>query len=439
MSVTVADDTRLLNSFELFELGQQYLPGGVTGPGRKADPDIGHPFYVQRAKGSRIWDVEGREYIDFQTSFGAALLGHGHPRVVAALQEALEMGNLCALETEQHVRAAQKLCELVPAYDLVRFSGSGTETTWHVVKLSRAYTGKEKIIKVEGHFHGYNEYLQYNMTPPLDRALPNIYPESPGFPKAVQNLVHVVPFNDSDAVEQVLARHHDEIAAIILEPVNYNPGCILPLPGYLERLRELTSHYGVLLIFDEILSSFKTGPDCIQGLYGVTPDLSTVGKALGGGTAMSAFGGRRDIMEMVMPLGPVVHSGTFVGHLLPIMATSAFLDVITEPDFYPTLLGNCDYLYDGLRDCLNRHGVKGRVQALGARFTILFGVEEEPTRYPDVARRDVDFAHKFFLSAYRRGLWIPAMAHIGISSAHTRSDIDESLAIIDDVLDELMD
>jgi glutamate-1-semialdehyde 2,1-aminomutase len=321
---------------------------------------------------------------------------------------------------------------------MVRFSGSGTETTWHVVKLARAFTGKEKIVKLEGHFHGYNEYLQYNMSPPLDRALPNVHVETIGFPAAMKDLVHVLPFNDFDAVEQTLARHHDEIAAVILEPVNYNPGCILPRPGYLEHLRELTRRYDVLLIFDEILSSFKTGPDCIQGLYGVTPDLATVGKALGGGTAMSAFGGRREIMEWIMPLGPVAHTGTFVGHLLPIVATGAFLDVITEPDFYPTLLGTCDELYAGLRDCLARHGVKGRVQALGARFTILFGVEEEPVSYPDVARRDVAFAHRFFVAAHRRGLWIPAMGHIGISSAHTRADVAESLTIVDDVLRELV-
>jgi glutamate-1-semialdehyde 2,1-aminomutase len=425
------------DSNALYDLGRQYLPGGVTGPGRKADATIGHPFYVQRGQGSRVWDVEGREYIDFQTSFGAALLGHGHPRVVAALQDALAMGNLCALETEEHVQAARKLCEAVPAFDMVRFSGSGTETTWHVVKLARAFTGKEKIVKLEGHFHGFNEYLQYNMTPPLDHALPNVHVESPGFPKSAEELVYVLPYNDLDAVEQLLAQHHDEIAAIILEPVNYNPGCILPLPGYLEGLRSLTRDYGVLLIFDEILSSFRTGPDCIQGYYGVTPDLSTVGKALGGGTAMSAFGGRREIMEQIMPLGPVVHTGTFVGHLSPIVATSTFLDIITEPDFYPTLLGNCDYLYAGLEDCLERHGVTGRVQALGARFTILFGIEEEPVSYPDVARRDVQFAHDFFIAAYERGLWMPAMAHIGISSAHTRADIDQSLTIVDDVLREM--
>ena len=238
------------DSNALYDLGKAYLPGGVTGPGRKADPDIGHPFYVQRAQGSRIWDVEGREYIDFQTSFGAALLGHGHPAVSAALQRAIAQGNLCALETEEHIQAARKLCEAVPAFDMVRFSGSGTETTWHVVKLARAFTGKEKIVKLEGHFHGFNEYLQYNMTPPLDRALPNVHVESPGFPRSAEELVYVLPFNDLEAVEALLVKHHDEIAAIILEPVNYNPGCILPLPGYLEGLRNLTRQYDVLLIFD---------------------------------------------------------------------------------------------------------------------------------------------------------------------------------------------
>ena len=437
MQTTLTSPARSSDSQALYEVGQRYLPGGVSGPGRRADPAIGHPLYVRRGQGGRIWDVEGREYIDFQTSFGAALLGHGHPRIAAALQQAIEMGNLCALETEEHIRAAQKLCAIIPAYDMVRFSGSGTETTWHVVKLARAFTGKDKIIKFEGHFHGYNEYLQYNMSPPLDKALPNVHVETPGFPAVVQDLIYVLPFNDFAAIERTLARHHHEIAAVMLEPVNYNPGCILPRPGYLEHLRDLTRRYEVLLIFDEILSSFKTGPSCIQGLHGVTPDLATVGKSLGGGTAMSAFGGRRDIMEEVMPVGPVAHTGTFVGQLLPIMATSAFLDVITEPDFYPNLLGTCEYLYAGIRECLARRGVRGRVQALGARFTILFGVEEEPVSYPDVARRDLDVAHRFFLAAYRRGLWIPAMAHIGISAAHTRADIDESLTIIDDVLKEL--
>lgn len=432
--VRAAATPRFTDSADLYALAQRYLPGGVTGPGRRADPAIGHPLYVRRGQGARIWDAEGRAYIDFQTSFGAALLGHGHPRIAAALQQAIELGSLCALETEEHVLAAQKLCALIPAFDMVRFSGSGTETTWHVVKLARAFTGKEQVVKFEGHFHGYNEYLQYNMTPPLDRALPNLHVESPGFPAAMQQYVHVLPFNDGDAIERTLARHHDEIAAVILEPVNYNPGCILPRPRYLEHLREVTRRYEVLLIFDEILSSFKTGPSCIQGLYGVTPDLATVGKALGGGTPMSAFGGRRDIMERVLPLGPVVHTGTFVGHLLPIMATSAFLDVITEPDFYPTLLATCDHLYTGLRACLARRGVTARVQALGARFTILFGVEEEPVSYPDVAARDVDFAHRFTIEAYRRGLWMPAVAHLGISAAHTRADIDEALGIVDDVL-----
>jgi glutamate-1-semialdehyde 2,1-aminomutase len=425
-------------SQELYELGQRYLPGGVTGPGRKADPDIGHPFYVQRGQGSRVWDADGHELIDFQTSFGAALLGHGHPRVVANIQRALEMGALCALETEEHILAAKKLCEMVPAYDMVRFSGSGTETTWHVVKLARVFTGKPKIVKFEGHFHGYNEYLQYNMSPPLERMLPNVHVESPGFPQGMEDLVHVLPYNDLDMAEKVLREHHDEIAAVILEPVNYNPGCILPRPGYLQGLRDLTRQYDVLLIFDEILSSFKTGTSCIQGLYGVTPDLATVGKALGGGTAMSAFGGRRDIMHQVMPLGPCVHSGTFVGHLIPIMATSAFLDVISEPDFYPALFEQCEYLYAGIRDCLARRGVKGRVQALGARFSLLLGVEDEPLSYPDVARRDLEMAHRLFLAAYRRGLWMPATGHLGISSAHTRADVDESLNIIDDAFAEVV-
>ena len=437
MGDTTGNPAGKTRSQQLYELGQEYLPGGVTGPGRKADPDIGHPVYIERGSGSRVWTTDGRELIDFQTSFGAALLGHGHPRVAANVQRALEMGNLCALETEEHVLAAKELCEIIPAFDMLRFSGSGTETTWHVVKLAREFTGKDKMVKFEGHYHGVHEFLQYNHWPPLDKALPNIHVESPGFPSIMKDFIHVLPFNDFDAIEDTLREHHDEIAGVILEPVNYNHGCTLPLPGYLEHLREVTKRYDVLLIYDEVLSAFKTGPGCIQEYYGVTPDLAVVGKALGGGTPMSAFGGRRDIMEHIMPLGPCVHTGTFVGHLIPIMATRAFLDVITEDDFYPNLLANCEYLYSGIRDCMARHGTKGRVQALGARFAILFGVEEEPVHYRDAARRDGEMAHRFFIAAYHHGLWIPAMSHIGISAAHTRADIDESLNIIDDVLAEL--
>ncbi len=414
----------------LFEQAQHYLVGGVSAAAR-LHPSLGRPFLAARGEGGRVWDVDGNEYVDLNTSFGAALLGHGHPAVRRAIEQALDLGLLCAHETVYQVEAARKISQLVPCAELVRFAGSGTETTWHAVRTARAYTGKHRIVKFEGHFHGYSDTLGYSAWPPLDQAgpadAPVPYTESGGIPPELKQFVIVLPWNDAEALERTLRAQGHEIAAVIMEPINYNSGTLLPQPGYLEAVRQLTRDYNVVLIFDEILSGFRTGPSCAQGYLGVTPDLCTLGKALGGGTALSAFAGRREIMDAVAPRGGAVHSGTFNAHLIPILAANAFLDEIVKPEFYPTLLQRSETLHQGLLDAFERAGLPVWVQAKGARFSLLFGLYDEPRSYREAARWDRELARRFFAAAMRHGVYFHFAWHHGLSIQHTDEDVARAL------------
>lgn len=413
---------------------RRYLVGGTSAPAR-IHPALGRPLYVDRAAGPRIWDLDGREYLDLCNSHGASLLGHGHPAIRQAAERAFDLGVACAYETRHHGDLAKTLTEIIPCADLVRYTNSGTETTWHAIRTARAFTGREKIVKFEGHFHGYHDYLGYSAWPTLEAAgpesSPNSVPDSAGIPAGLKDYCIVLPFNDLHVLETTLRKRRDEIAAVILEPINYDSWTIQPLPGYLEGLRELTKELGIVLIFDEILSGFRTGLGCAQEYYGVTPDLCTLGKALGGGTALSAFMGRREIMEQVAPLGPAVQSGTYNAHLITILAAQAFLAEAARPDFYPTLLGHSERLYFGLRDIIARSGVKARVQAVGARFGILFGIGEGPenevTSYRQATVRDRAAESRFFVAALRHGVFVLGIHH-GLSAAYTDQDVEELLS-----------
>lgn len=420
----------------LHDRASQVLPGGVSAAARAAK-EAGGPYYMARGEGARLYDVEGREYIDMHTSFGAALLGHGHPRIKEAVARSLEMGILCAYETAYQGQAAGKLVDALPAADMVRFTGSGTETTYYAIKLAREVTGKDKIIKFEGHFHGFHDYLQYNYWPPAGQGYPNVYSETGGVPAGAAKYIIVIPFNDLGILESTIRRHKDEVAAVILEPINYNSGGILPLPGYLEAMRQLTTDHGILLIFDEILSGFRTGVGCAQATLGVTPDLCTVGKAIGGGMPISAYGGRREIMEHVAPLGKAMHSGTYNAPLPCVMAVSAFMDEITQPGFYDGLLRRCDMLYDGIREIIQRVGIKCHLQATGARFNLLFGLDEEPHNYAESSRRDVAMTNRFFAAGLRHGLFFHTGWHHGLSSVHTEADIQQALQGIEDAMNDI--
>jgi glutamate-1-semialdehyde 2,1-aminomutase len=417
----------------LSDLAREVLPGGVTAAAR-VNPALGRPFMTARGEGPRLWDVDGRVYLDFFLSSGATLLGHGHPAVKRAIQEALDLGIVCAQETPHAAQVARRLCELVPSAQMVRFANSGTETTWHAIRTARAYTGRTKVVKFEGHFHGYHDYLGWSAWPPLDRAgaadAPTPVPESGGIPPALRDFVIVLPWNDAGALARALRAHGDEVAAVIMEPVNYNAGTILPAPGYLEAARRLTEERGVVLIFDEILSGFRTGTSCAQGYYGVTPDLTTLGKVIGGGTVLSAFAGRREVMEAVAPRGAAVHSGTFNAHLIAILAARALLDEVTKPDFYPALHALHDHFCAGLREAFKRAGVPVWVQALGARFSLLFGLSAEPKSYRQAAGYDRELAKRFYAACLDEGVYFHGGWHHGVSAMHTRADLDQALDAI---------
>ena len=414
---------------ELRDVASRYLPGGVCSSARM-NKGTNSPFYISRAKGSKVYDLDGNEYIDLCMSFGANLLGHAHPKVVEGVNRALDKGIMCGYENDWHTRLAERIVETVPCIEMLRFSMSGTETTYYAIKLAREYTGRPLVVKFEGHFHGFNDYLAYNYWPPRKDAWPNITPAVEGLPEYLQQGVIVLPFNDFERAEETVTKCGEEIACVILEPLNYNSGAIQPRPGYLELLRHLTAEKGALLIFDEILSGFRTGPGCMQTTYGVIPDLCTLGKAIGGGTPLSVFGGKRGIMERVSPLGKAQHSGTYNGHLFEIMAGNAFFDVILEPGFYDDLLARCERLYEGINGIMNRLGFMGRVQGKGARFSFLFGPpaeKEELRNYQDLIDNQWGLLDRFYRACLNHGIFIHTMHHHGISSAHTDEDIDRVL------------
>ncbi len=417
-----------------YQVAKQYLPGGVSASVR-LNQALGYPMYIARGDGCLIYDLDGREYVDMCVSHGASLLGHNHPRIKAAIQQALEMGILCSYDTVYHAALAQKIVEMVPGADMVRYAGSGTETIMHTLRLARAYTGREKILKFEGHFHGYQDYVYFSSAPPLDQAgpadAPVPYAESAGIPEAMRQYVILVPFNDLEAFEHAIVAHGPELAAIILEPINYDAGCILPEPGFVERVREVATKNGSVLIFDEVLTAFRMARGGAQEYLGVIPDLAVLGKAIGGGLPISAITGRREIMEHFRPVGDCAHSGTYLGHLVTVLAALACLEEISSPGFYERLNAVGCRLYDGIEDILARTCVKARLQHLGARFTIYFGVEAPVTNYRQAARHNVSMMLTFLRTCYEHGVYFHDysghVAHHGFSVAHTEPYIDRGL------------
>ena len=426
------------SSQQLYQRAQRVLPGGTTAAAR-VNKGYGRPLYMARGKGSHLFDVDSREYIDMCVSMGASLLGHGHPAVREALLEAADLGIMCAAESECQVELAEKIAATIPSAEMVRFTLSGTETTWYAVRLARAVTGRAKVVKFEGHFHGFNDYLQFNMHPPADKLWPTLHQEAPGLPGAEQHTI-VLPFNDADLLEQTLIERKNEIACVILEPLNYNSGGILPLPGYLETLRRLTTKLGILLIFDEILSGFRTGAGCMQAYFGVTPDLCTLGKALGGGVPLSAFAGKREIMQQVAPMGRAMHSGTYNANLANILPGLAFMDEIARPGFYPPLLARSEQLYAGMNAAFQKAGLPMRVQGTGARFGILCGAAAQGpfTSYRDAVRQDWDMLVRFCRAATDRGVYFNPAWHHGISVAHSDADVEQVVQVTEDVARKLI-
>lgn len=428
---------------QLYESAQRHLIGGA-GAGGRYHPLLKRPLYLARGKAARFWDVDGKEYLDFFTGSGANFLGHAHPAINDAIREALEVGVICNGETEYHSRLAALVAEAVPCAQKVRFANSGTEATMGAIRIARGYTGKPKILKFEGHFHGMHDYLWYNCSAGVGalRADGTVapLPDSAGMPDAMAELVVVVPFNDPAAFERAVAAHRHELAAVIVEPISYNMGCIPADPDFLKAVRRICTEHGIVLIFDEVLSGFRMCRGGAQEYYGVTPDLCTLAKALGGGVPIAAVCGATNVMAVLNPVGRTIMSGTYTGHLTAVLPAIACQTEIAKPGFYPHITALAERLYAGIRAALQATGVPGIVQGIGARFGLYLGVTEPVRSYREAVRTNREMEVRFILGCVRRGLYLHDYGHTmhhGFSSQHTVADIDEALNLIEDALREI--
>ncbi len=424
----------------LHALADRFLPGGVCASAR-FNAAIGRPFFVSRGEGAYLYDLDGRRYIDMCTSHGVSLLGHRHPSIMVAVQQALELGILCSCETEYQSRLAQRLSELVPCAQMARFAGSGTETVMHGLRLARRCTGREKVIKFEGHFHGYSDALNFSVMPPLAQAgppeAPQPYPESAGMPLNTREHLIVLPFNDPQALQAAFAAHGQEVAALLMEPINYDQGCIAPQNGFVELCRALCDRHGALLFFDEVLTAFRMAPGGAQQTLGVTPDLCVLGKAMGAGMPISALVGRRELMQHLMPLGDSQMSGTYLAHLTAVMAALAALEEYSSPDFYRRMDGVSQHFYAGFSRAIERNGLPLRLQFAGPRFGLYFGVREAVTNYRQAARKSQPAELTFIRACFQRDVYFQPSAHHGFSAAHTRQDMDLVLDAIEGALHDV--
>jgi glutamate-1-semialdehyde 2,1-aminomutase len=397
----------------------------------------------ERAQGCRVWDLDGREYIDLCASHGAALLGHGDLRVRRAVERVLDRGAACSYESELHAEFAKELCEAIPCLELVRLTGSGSEATMHCLRLARAFTGRQKILRFEGNFHGYHDQVMWAAEGEPGQFNPPLKPISAGVAAGSDQHLLQLPYNRPDLVEQAFAQFGDQLAAAILEPIYYNAGCILPSREFITTLRRLTEKHGTVLLFDEVLSAFRMGPGGAQEYLGITPDLCTLGKSVGGGYPLSVFGGRRDIMQRLMPQGDCQHSGTYNGHPVVVAAGLAAVRAYREPGFYEHIHSISERLIGGLRATFARHGVTARVQGLGARFGLYFGIapDEEVIDYAHAQRHDRQRLMRFYAAAIRHGVYFHdyggAPCHHGFGAAMTAADADEALARLDRAVAEI--
>lgn len=387
-------------SARMLERALEVIPGGVNSPVRAFGAVGGSPPFINRGEGAELIDEDGHRYLDLIGSWGALLLGHAHPAVLGAAMGAAAKGSSFGAPTEGEILLAEAIVARVPSVEKVRLVSSGTEATMHAIRLARGFTGRDKIIKLDGCYHGAHDAVLVQAGSGVATfALPG----SPGVPEAVAANTLVAPFNDLDAVEDLLSAHGDDVAALILEPIAGNVGCIAPLDGYLQGLRDLCTSHGVVLIFDEVMCGFRVHPGGAQALYGVTPDLTTMGKVIGGGYPLAAFGGRRDIMDHLAPLGAVYQAGTLSGNPVAVAAGLATLEHLQQP-VYDRLERLGLALEKALQPSLNYHGCSmGRV---GSMFTVFFR-PRRPTSYAEVKECDLPAFSRFFLAALNGGVYLP--------------------------------
>ncbi len=410
----------------LFEQAQKHIPGGVNSPVRAFKSVGGEPKFIQRAKGAYLFDTQGNQYIDYVGSWGPMITGHAHPDVTEAVQKTVVNGLSFGAPTEIETRMADKVCELVPSMDLVRMVSSGTEATMSAIRLARGYTGRDIIVKFEGCYHGHADSL---LVKAGSGALTLGVPSSPGVPDALAELTLTLDFNNSEQVEQLFAQKGDQIAAIIVEPVAGNMNCIPPTDGFLETLRRVCDASGAVLIFDEVMTGFRVALGGAQSVFNVKPDLTTLGKIIGGGMPVGAFGGRQEIMEQIAPLGPVYQAGTLSGNPVAMAAGLATLELISIPDFYTELARKTQKLVQGLLDAGSEAGIALASNQAGGMFGLFFTDDAEVNSFAGVMACDVDRFNRFFHGMLEEGVYLaPSAFEAGfVSSAHSEQDIEQTI------------
>jgi len=416
----------MTHSETLFEQAQKYIPGGVNSPVRAFRGVGGTPIFFNHAQGAYLYDEDGKKYIDYIGSWGPMILGHSEQRIKDALHAQVDQGVGYGAPTSIETDMARKVCELVPSIDLVRMVNSGTEATMSAIRLARGFTGRDKIVKFEGCYHGHADSL---LVKAGSGALTLGVPNSPGVPASLAELTLTLDFNDIEGVRETFSKIGDQIAAIIVEPVAGNMNCIPPVPGFLEGLREVCDEYGTVLIFDEVMTGFRVSLGGAQGLYGVTPDLTALGKVIGGGLPVGAFGGKREIMEHIAPLGPVYQAGTLSGNPLAMCAGLATLNAISEPGFHDRLAQKTLAVRDGLKSAADATGIPLTVQGAGAMFGFFFTDQPSITRFDQVMKCDVERFKKFFQGMLKEGIYLaPSAFEAGFTSAAlTDEDIAETV------------
>jgi len=419
-------------SEELFAQAQQHIPGGVNSPVRAFKAVGGSPVFFEKALGAYVWDVDGKRYIDYVQSWGPMVLGHAHPDVISAVIETAKFGLSFGAPTERETTLAEKLCARVPGMDMVRFVNSGTEATMSAIRLARAFTRRDKIIKFEGCYHGHSDSLLIKAG---SGALTMGVPSSPGVPAVLADHTITLDYNDAQQVRDCFARLGDQIACIIVEPVVGNMNCVPPVPGFLQCLREVCDQYGSLLVIDEVMTGFRVSPTGAQGHYNVTADITTLGKVIGGGMPVGAFGGRREVMEMIAPSGPVYQAGTLSGNPVAMAAGLKMMELLEAPDVYPTLFARTNQLVEGLQRLADEAGIPFTTNHVGSMFGFFFTSEKKVTNFKQVMACDIPRFNRFFHGMLERGIYFaPASYEAGfMSTAHSEKDIDDTLKAAQEV------
>jgi glutamate-1-semialdehyde 2,1-aminomutase len=422
----------MTTSHQYFTAAQRHIPGGVNSPVRAFKGVGGDPVFIERAEGAYLYDPEGKRYIDYVASWGPMIAGHAHPKIIKAVQNAIEKGLSFGAPTLIETQMADKICELVPSIELVRMVNSGTEATMSAIRLARGFTGRDKIVKFAGCYHGHGDSLLVKAgSGVLTLGLPN----SPGVPADLAQHTLVADYNDLDQLKTLFTQFGAEIAGVIVEPIAGNMNCVPPVPEFLTGLRDLCDHYQSVLIFDEVMTGFRVALGGAQAYYQVTPDLTTLGKVIGGGMPVGAFGGKREIMEQIAPLGPVYQAGTLSGNPVAMAAGLATLEIISAPDFYTDLSAKTTQFVNAMLARAKTAHIPMTGVAVGGMFGLFFTEAEQVTNFAQVSACNVERFKKFFHGMLEHGIYLaPSAFEAGfVSAVHSQEDLNVTLTAAEQI------